>query len=144
MNTPLYEGGGKSVLSQRSPGTFQMSSPAFTPLRNIDFTPTYDAHLQFSAQRSPVQQTPLPFQTPIQNTPNYANNIGSYGSPVGGSSYYNRNPNSSVRSPYYYQNSSSSPNYSSIRQLSQSPDYNNSPLKSSYSSPNYGSMVSDS
>ena len=45
MNTPLYEGGGKSVLSQRSPGTFQMSSPAFTPLRNIDFTPTYDAHL---------------------------------------------------------------------------------------------------
>ena len=142
FQTPLYEAG-KSILSQRSPGCFGMS-PGFTPGRGLEFTPAYDFDAGYSTQRSPVH-TPLPHQTPIQNTPSYVNyGAGSYGSPIGGASYYNKNPNSSVRSPYYYPNSSSSPNYSSIRQMSQSPDYSNSPLKSSYSSPNYGSIPSES
>ena len=132
-------------MSQHSPGGFCLS-PAFTPAQKMDFTPTYEFDANFSNQRSPGQ-TPLPYRTPLNQTPTYANqnNLVAYGSPIGGSSYYSKNQGSgsASRSPYY-QNYSNSPNYSSIRQMSQSPDYNNSPLKSSYSSPNYGSTPNES
>ena len=141
FQTPMYGGGGGNSIIAHSPGRFGMS-PGFTPARKLEFTPGYDFDAGFSNQRSPMN-TPLPYQTPLQQTPNYSNPMKDYNSPlIGGSSIMNRNQTSNMRSPYYYQGAaSSSPNYnySSIRQMSQSPDYNNSPLNSNYSSsPNYG------
>lgn len=129
-------GGGTSVFSNHGGGGM---SPAFTPMRNrvLEFTPAYDFE-GFNNQRSPMP-TPLHYQTPMQQTPTI-----NVGSPIGGSSYYNPNRTSNMRSPHYL-NQSSSPNYSSIRQMSQSPDYGNSPVNSPYSSsPNYGSIANDS
>ena len=136
-NTPYVGVGGVSV---RTPIVGGGMSPAFTPMRigGLEFTPTYDFE-GFQNQRSPMP-TPLSYpQTPMQQTPTI-----NMGSPIGGSSYYNPNRTSNMRSPHYL-NQSSSPNYSSIRQMSQSPDYGNSPVNSPYSSsPNYGSIANDS
>ena len=101
-------------------------SPAFTPGRNISFTPSYVNDMGMDAQGSPSMRTPIGMYptTPIHQTPTYMTNpISTFGSPIGGSSYLGKTSN--FRSPHYYQ--SSSPSYSSLRASSQSPSYIGSP-----------------
>lgn len=136
----IFGEGGRSILS---PHHYGMSPGFATPGRNLEFTPSYETrdYMGGNTSRSPLN-------TPIytQQTPSYVNNMSGYGSPIGGSSYYNRNQASNIHSshsPHYY--ASSSPNYSSIRHSSQSPEYNSSPLNSPYSSsPGYASTPNDS